>query len=75
MSYIMDTEGDEKMICELKRIREQANITQEELAKKSGISRYIISKLENGEDVNITKKTMIAIANALERTVTEIFLF
>lgn len=50
-------------------------MTQIELAKKSEISRYLISQLENGEDVNITKKTMVQIATALNANVLEIFLF
>lgn len=63
------------MVCKIKEVREKKSLTQEELALKSGVSRYLISRLENGEDVNITKKTMIAIAEALEEAVTSIFLF
>lgn len=59
----------------IKEYREKLNMTQIELAKKSEISRYLISQLENGEDVNITKKTMVQIANALNANVLEIFLF
>lgn len=59
----------------IKEYREKLNMTQIELAKKSEISRYLISRLENGEDVNITKKTMVQIATALNANVLEIFLF
>ena len=59
----------------IKEYREKLNMTQIELAKKSEISRYLISQLENGEDVNITKKTMVQIAAALNANVLEIFLF
>lgn len=59
----------------IKEYREKLNMTQIELAKKSEISRYLISQLENGEDVNITKKTMVQIATALNANVIEIFLF
>lgn len=59
----------------IKEFREKLNMTQIELAKKSEISRYLISQLENGEDVNITKKTMVQIATALNANVLEIFLF
>ena len=58
----------------IKEYREKLNMTQIELAKKSEISRYLISQLENGEDVNITKKTMVQIATALNANVLEIFL-
>ena len=59
----------------IKEYRENLNMTQMDLSKKAEISRYLISQLENGEDVNITKKTMVQIASALNASVTEIFLF
>ena len=37
----------------VKEIRIQMNLSQEELAHKSGLSRYLISKIENGDDVNV----------------------
>lgn len=58
----------------IKEKRLKREMTQEELSKRSGVSRYIISQLENGVDVNITKETMIAIANALGYKVSSIFL-
>lgn len=59
----------------LKEKRLKKEMTQEELSKKSGVSRYIISQLENGADINITRETMIALANALGYKVGSIFLF
>ena len=58
----------------VKEIRIEMKLSQEELANKSGLSRYLISKIENGDDVNITKNTMISISNALNKKVTEVFL-
>lgn len=58
----------------LKEIRVEMNLSQEELANKSGLSRYLISKIENGDDVNITKNTMISISKALDKKVTDVFL-
>ena len=58
----------------VKEIRNEMKLSQEELANKSGLSRYLISKIENGDDVNITKNTMISISNALNKKVTEVFL-
>lgn len=58
----------------IKTYREKLNLTQEELAKKSGVSRVVISQLENDSRDVITNKTMIKIAQALEKTVSEIFL-
>lgn len=58
----------------VKEIRIEMKLSQEELANKSGLSRYLISKIENGDDVNITKNTMISISNALNKKVTDVFL-
>lgn len=63
------------MKCKIKEYRELKQMTQEELAGKAKVSRYLISQLENGYDVNITKRTMLSIADALGASVTEIFLF
>ncbi|MEE1449663.1 helix-turn-helix transcriptional regulator [Faecalitalea cylindroides] len=58
----------------VKEIRVKKGLSQEELANKSNISRYLISKIENGEDVNLTKNTMISISKALEKSVVEVFM-
>lgn len=57
----------------IREIREAKNMTQEELAEKSGISRGTISALENGSERNTTSKTLLKIARALETTVDNIF--
>lgn len=59
----------------LKEYRIKQGMTQEELAKKANVSRYLISKIESGEDVNITKNTMVSISEALHTSVSTIFLF
>ena len=59
----------------LKEKRLKKKMTQEELSKKSGVPRRIISQLENEIDVNVTKETMLALANALGYKVSSIFLF
>ena len=52
-------------------IRNEENITQEELAKMSNISRVALSSIENGTVPN--GDTMINISKALNRKVEEIF--
>ena len=58
----------------VKEIREQKNMSQEELERLSGISRQTISAIEN-EKVreNVKAGTLLAIANALKTTVDDLF--
>ena len=57
----------------IKEARESKQMTQEELAAKSGISRATISALENGVVRNTTSKTLLSLANALGVTIEQIF--
>lgn len=56
----------------IKELREKRNMTQEELAEKSGVSRTIISFLENGNP-NTTSKTLVNIARALDVSIDQLF--
>jgi len=57
----------------IKEYRLGMNITQEELAKRSNVSRTIISGLESGS-ITVTKTdTLIKIAKALGKNVGDIF--
>ncbi|MBR3974373.1 MAG: helix-turn-helix transcriptional regulator [Clostridia bacterium] len=58
----------------IKEIREERKMSQQELVRKSGVSRGTISALENGTMRATTTKTLVAIADALEVTVDQIFL-
>lgn len=57
----------------IREIREAKNMTQDELAKKSGVSRVTISMLENQIDRATSTKTLLKIADALNTTVDQIF--
>lgn len=57
----------------LREVREEEGISQEELARKSTVSRTIISELENQKTEVITNITLEKLANALNRKVTDIF--
>lgn len=62
------------MEYKIKERREKIGISQEELSKKSGVSRTIISGLETGTITTTTTKTLLSIAEALECKVSDIFL-
>ena len=59
----------------VKEFREEKNMTQEELERRSGISRQTISAIENGKvkpgDVKVG--TLKALASALDTTIDSIF--
>ena len=57
----------------VKELRESKKMTQEELEKRSGISRQTISAIENGKVKFVNSRTLMAIASALETTMDDIF--
>ena len=57
----------------VKEMREAKNMSQEELERKSGISRQTISAIENDKAENVMVGTLVALANALETTVDNLF--
>lgn len=57
----------------IKECRKKEKITQEELARRSGVSRTIISGLESGLITVTTTDTLSKIAKALGRKVGDIF--
>lgn len=59
----------------LKEVREEKGMSQDELAKKSGVARTVISYIETGKEVNVKLNTLTSIAGALDKKVGEIFLF
>ena len=58
----------------VKELREEAGLTQDELAKMSGISRTMISQLETEQKSDCKVSTLFAIAEVLHKPVSEIFL-
>ncbi|MDO4393561.1 MAG: helix-turn-helix transcriptional regulator [Bacillota bacterium] len=58
----------------LKIVREKKDMTQKELVEKSGVSRTVISQLENGTRSVVTSETMLKISKALEEPLEDIFL-
>jgi transcriptional regulator with XRE-family HTH domain len=62
------------MKLNLRNVRRSKNVTQEELAEKSGVSRATISYLETGVAVDTTVGTLTKLAQALEIGVGELFM-
>lgn len=62
-----------KRLNRLKEIRESKALTITELARRSGITRQTITRLENEEDDTANSKTLKALADALEVRVTDFF--
>lgn len=60
------------MKLDIKRIRKEKGISQEELAEKSGVSRPTISNLENNPDAVTTTDTLQKIALALDVKVSDL---
>ena len=57
----------------IRECREELGISQEELSKRSKVSRTIISGLESGSISVTTTETLLKIAGALGKKVSEIF--
>ena len=62
-----------KMGFKIRECRNEINMSQEELSKKSGVSRTIISGLENGTITVTTTETLLRIARAMNKKVVDIF--
>lgn len=61
------------MQYKIKEYREEKNMTQVELAEKAKVSRSIISGLENGSVTVTRTDTLVKIARALGKNVSDIF--
>ena len=66
-------QGGERMGYKVREAREAVNMTQEELAEKSGVSRGTICAIEKGTTRGTTTKTLLKLARALGTTVDQIF--
>ncbi len=62
------------MICNLKKYRLLAELTQEELAEKVGVRRETIVRLETGR-YNPSLELAIKISRAISTPVEEVFFF
>jgi transcriptional regulator with XRE-family HTH domain len=58
----------------LRKLRTEAKMSQEDLANDSNIPLSQIGRIERGE-INTSISTVFALANALDKKVSELFLF
>lgn len=58
----------------VKEIREKRGMSQDELSRKSGVSRATISNIECGKSNAAKVDTLIKIADALGKKIGDIFL-
>lgn len=63
------------MTIMLKKLREEKKMSQEELAKESGVSRVTISQIESGTRKNVKTDTLTQLAIALNVTAQELCSF
>lgn len=61
------------MAFNIKEIRKEKKLTQEELAEKSGVSRQTIITLESNPDAITTTDTLSKLAAALDVKVSSFF--
>lgn len=73
MSDILDTTKEVFKLYKVKERREKLKLTQEEVAKRAGISRQTLISIESDMDFSTSTTTLIKIANALQCKVTDIF--
>ncbi|QNM06078.1 helix-turn-helix transcriptional regulator [Qiania dongpingensis] len=57
----------------LQQLRWDSNLSQQQLAIKSGVKRSIISNIENGHTTNPSIVTALKLAKALNVTIEDIF--
>lgn len=57
----------------IRECREELKMSQEELSKRANVSRTIISGLESGTIKVTTTETLLRIARALNKKISEIF--
>ena len=60
------------MLYNIKKIRVELGMTQEELVQLSGVTRATISRLESSEEVEVKIGTLKAIANAMKCNVSDL---
>lgn len=64
----------EKVTFNIKKLREEANMTQSVLAERAHVSRSLINQLETGRRDSANSKTLNRLAEALNCKVSDFFI-
>ena len=62
------------MVLNIKRVREEKGMTQEQLAEKANVNRSLLNQLETGKLKNTSINTLQKIAETLNCKITELFI-
>ena len=62
------------MVLNIKRVREEKGMTQEQLAEKANVNRSLLNQLETGKLKNTSINTLQKIAYTLKCKITELFI-
>lgn len=57
----------------IREYREKKGFTQDELASRSGVGRVTISLIETGATKNVSSKTLLKLAKALDVKIDDLF--
>nr|DAQ73721.1 MAG TPA: Helix-turn-helix XRE-family like protein [Caudoviricetes sp.] len=62
------------MVLNIKRLREEKGMTQEQLAEKANVNRSLLNQLETGKLKNTSINTLQKIADTLNCKIIELFI-
>lgn len=62
------------MVLNIKKVREEKGMTQEQLAEKANVNRSLLNQLETGKLKNTSINTLQKIADTLNCKITELFI-
>lgn len=63
-----------KTVIDIRTMRTKKGLSQEELAKKSGVNRSLLNQLETQKLTNTSTNTLQKLANALDCKITDLFI-
>ena len=62
------------MVLNIKRLREEKGMTQEQLSEKANVNRSLLNQLETGKLKNTSINTLQKIADTLNCKIIELFI-